>query len=224
MILILLNYLVKVIFSMQLLLFIDFGSIGALLSGIGSIILAILGIITFVYGPYLLKKWKNLKRREKFSDIAEEALNDLDLFKDDILTWVKFSQAFFVYDRNSIANKKKYDSLSIEKQEKFAKFCDEDKYEVINYVKNGYEILKILTKVKYKIDRLGDVDLEEDINKLNNVTKKLPHDVFEYKTRDIKDEREWVKGCQKRVRDSSEEINTTYKLIHEKLLKYLKFE
>lgn len=52
-----------------------------------------MAIFSFFYGPYLIERWKKEKRAEKLSDVAEEALNHLDIFKDRIDTWIKFANA-----------------------------------------------------------------------------------------------------------------------------------
>jgi len=201
-----------VLFPINSLLIVDFGGIGSLLSGIGTIILAILGF-----------RWKNEKRLEKLSDISYEALNDLDLFKEKILEWLDWVDSWIVYDRDSKANKEKYNSLSFEKQQKFTKYFDADKYEVHNFVKIGNEILQILNKIKNKILRLDNSDLESYISKFHKEIKNLPNHALHFKTIDKDGDKKLKDICEKEIRTSSKKICDFYDFMHKELLKYLQY-
>jgi muramoyltetrapeptide carboxypeptidase LdcA involved in peptidoglycan recycling len=75
---------------------------GTLVSGVSTFILAILAIATYW-------RWHTEKRAEKLSDIAESALNHLDIFKDRIEDWAKFANTWFIYNRQSTENKQNLD-------------------------------------------------------------------------------------------------------------------
>jgi len=62
----------------------DFSSIGDLLSGIGTIILAIAAL----WSARTFKRWKKEKRSKKLSNMAAELLNSIKTIETDILDWL----------------------------------------------------------------------------------------------------------------------------------------
>lgn len=71
----------------------DAGNFGSLLSGIGTLGLVLLALA-----------WARQKRVEKRSDVAEYAMDNLYVFCEEIKNWLKFSDSWFVYSRNSEEN------------------------------------------------------------------------------------------------------------------------
>jgi hypothetical protein len=70
-------------------------------SNFGTFLFGISSIIGFVSGIFYIKRL----RKEKKSKIAEEALSSLDSFSLKFRDWSSLSATFFIYSRDSKANK-----------------------------------------------------------------------------------------------------------------------
>lgn len=198
------------------------GNLGGFISGICAFILLLLAIFSFFYGPYLIERWKKEKRAEKLSDAAEEALNHLDIFKDRIDVWVKFANAWFVYNRHSNENIQALSQLPEDEKEKLISQFNNDRYEVHNYCKEAYQIMEELRRVKYKVLRLSNPELESEINEFEKIVKTLPDSLFD-KHFPVSD-KQMKAGAKKAFEDNATQIEVFYKKIHNQLLEIFNFQ
>lgn len=146
-------------------------NLGTFISGISTLILAILAIASYW-------RWYSERRAEKLSDIAESSLNHLDIFKDRIEDWIKFADTWIIYNRQSNGNIQKLNQLSSEERKKLSDIFASDKYEVHNYCKEAYEIMRELRSVKYKAARLSNQKLNKEIIEFEKTIKQLPDSLF----------------------------------------------
>lgn len=198
------------------------GNLGGFISGICTMLLLLLAVGSFFYGPYLIERWKKEKRAEKLSDVAEEALNHLDLFRDRIDIWVKFANFWFVYNRHSYQYTQILAQLPEDEKEKLTSQFNNDKYEVHNYCKEAYQIMEELRRVKYKILRLSNPNLESAITEFEKVVKTLPDNLFDkhFPVTDVKMKKE----AEKLFKEASEKVDVFYTNIHNQLLKIFNFQ
>lgn len=138
------------------------------LAGVGGLILS---IFVFIYGSTHIIRWLMEQRLTKKSNIAEVALDDLDLFKGQIENWLKM--VYFVYDRYSTANTQQIDNANAEKKAELEKLFQTDLYELRNYSKKGEEIWKVLLQAKNKAWRLNNKAIDTNFNALNDIMKKV---------------------------------------------------
>lgn len=198
------------------------GNLGGFISGIFAFILLLLAIFSFFYGPYFIGRWKREKRAEKLSDVAEEALNHLDVFKDHVDIWIKFANAWFVYNRHSNQNVLVLAQLPEIEKEKLTNEFNNDKYEIHNYCKEANQIIEELRRVKYKILRLSNPHLETKINEFEKIIKTLSDSLFNkhFPGADINMKNE----AQKSFKEASEKIDDFYANIHNQLLEIFNFQ
>lgn len=197
-------------------------NLGGFISGICTLMLLLLSIIIFLYGPYLFARWKKEKQAEKLSDVAEEALNHLDLFKDRIDIWVKFADTWFIYNRHSNQNVQALNQLSENEKKKLLNQFDNDKYEIHNYCKEANQIMEELRRVKYKILRLSNPNLESKMNEFEKIVKTLRDSLFNkhFPVADVKMKKEGERS----FKEASEEIEVFYRNIHDQLLEIFNFQ
>lgn len=197
-------------------------NLGTLISGICALILAAFALATFIYGPSLIRRWQREKRGEKLSDIAEEALNHLDVFKDRIDDWLKFADTWFIYNRQSNDNIQKLNQLPNEEKKKLTDLFDNDKHEVHNYTRAGYDVLKELRLVKYKALRLSNSALNSELDEFEKIIKKLPDNLFS-KHFPVADAAMKMRA-EDAFRDAADKIEIFYTTIHKTLVGFLIFQ
>lgn len=197
-------------------------NLGTLISGICALILAAFALVTFIYGPSLIVRWQREKRVEKLSDIAEEALNHLDVFNDRIDDWLKFADTWFIYNRQSYDNIQKLNQLPDEEKKKLADLFDNDRHEVHNYTRAGYDILRELRLVKYKALRLSNPALNSELDEFEKIVKKLPDNLFS-KHFPVADAAMKMKA-EDAFRDAANKIEIFYRAIHKTLVDFLIFQ
>lgn len=182
----------------------------------------LLAITSFLYGPYLIKRWKEEKRAERLSAVAEEALNYLDLFKFEIDIWLKFANAWFVYNRHSKQDVQGFAQLPENEKKKLANEFNNDKYEVHNYCKEAYQIIEGLCRVKYKARRLSNQTLVNTINELEEIVKRLPDSLFDkhFPVADVN----MKEKAEESFKEASEKVEIFYTNIHSQLLKISNFK
>lgn len=197
-------------------------NLGGFISGICAFLLLLLAIFSFFYGPYFIGKWKKEKRAEKLSAVAEEALNHLDLFKDQIDAWVKFANTWFIYNRHSYQNCQTLAQLPEEKKEELKNQFNNDKYEIHNYCKEANQIIEELRRAKYKILRLSNPDLKKIINELEATVKTLPNSLYNkhFPSSDAR----MIGEAEKSFKEASEKIEVAYAQIHNQLLEIFNFQ
>lgn len=188
---------------------------GTLISGVSTFILAMLAIATYW-------RWHTEKRAEKLSDVAESALNYLDTFKDRIDEWAKFANTWFIYNRQSPENMQNLDQLSSDERKKLADQFANDRFEVHNYCKEAYEIMRELRVVKYKAARLSNQKLNEELIEFEKIVKKLPDSLFS-KHFPVADSSMKIQADEL-FKGAFEKVEPFYLSIHEILLKSLKFQ
>lgn len=194
---------------------VEANNFGTFISGISTFILAILAGATYW-------RWRTERRAEKLSDIAESALNHLDIFRDQIEEWIKFANTWFIYNRQSNENIQNLDGLSSEEKKKLSEQFANDRYEVHNYCKEGYEILHQLRTVKYKAARLSNQDLNKELIELEKTIKQLPDTLFS-KHFPVADSAMKIQADES-FRIAADKIEPSYLIIHKILLDALKFQ
>lgn len=143
---------------------------GALLSGIGAVILAIVSI----YVLYSFERWKKENIIKKKSQIAEETLDLLEVSLDGIDQWLTNANSWFIYSRQSSANQAKFHELSEEERKQFNKRCNDDPYEVVNFCRNFQQDFSKFIAAKNKAFRLNEIMINQDFIQLESILKTLP--------------------------------------------------
>jgi hypothetical protein len=146
------------------------GEWGSLLSGIGTILLALAAITA----PLYFWRWRREKREEKMSLIAEEALNHLESSIIRVKAWIELASSFLVYSKNSPENISQYQAASKEEQEKLQRLYAEDLYEVGNYCRKFNAISDEFIIAKNRAARLGNTEIDRQFDELSQIMKKLP--------------------------------------------------
>lgn len=198
------------------------GNLGGFISGICAFMLLLLAIFSFFYGPYLIERWKKEKRAEKLSDAAEEALNHLDIFKDRIDVWIKFANAWFVYNRHSNENIQVLSQLPEDEKEKLINQFNNGRYEVHNYCKEAYQIMEELRRVKYKVLRLSNPELESVTNEFEKIVKTLPDSLFD-KHFPVPDPK-MKSDAKMTFENAAVQIEIFYAKIHKQLVEIFNFQ
>lgn len=147
---------------------------GTLLSGIGTLILAIVS----VYVLYSFERWKKESIIKKKSQVAEETLDLLEASLDGINKWLTNANSWFIYSRQSQANQSKFHELSEEKQKKFNKHCNDDPYEVTNFCRSFQQDFSKFIAAKNKAFRLNEGRINQDFIQLESTLKTLPSKVM----------------------------------------------
>ena len=187
------------------------GNLGSILSGVGTLLF--LG---------LAFSWVKEKRAEKKSDVAEYAMDNLYVFLDEIKTWLKFANSWIVYSRHSEANALKRDTLPEKEKKEFIENLDKDKYEANNHCKSGYEIIKILQAIIYRVKRLSDLTIDEKLAELHEHARKLPDKLFDVHF--INNSPEDKNAAREYLRNSSDIIEKNCLAIHDLLMEHLMFK
>ncbi len=190
-------------------------NLGTFISGISTLILAILAIASYL-------RWHSERRAEKLSDIAESSLNHLDIFKDRIEDWIKFADTWIIYNRQSNDNIQKLNQLSSEERKKLSDEFVNDRYEVHNYCKEAYEIMRELRSVKYKAARLSNQKLNKEIIEFEKTIKQLPDSLFS-KHFPVADSA-MIINAEETFRNAAEKIEVFYIAIHKTLIEVLTFQ
>jgi hypothetical protein len=144
-------------------------NLGTFIGGMGTFILG----VASCFGVGSFDESMKQKKMEKRSDIAEEALNRLDILKKDFDEWCPRADSWFVYSRRSTENVQQLNALDSDKQKEFLNTLDNDPDEVSNYIKRGDAILNELRGIKNKVIRLSDLDLINEINELISEIEKI---------------------------------------------------
>lgn len=144
-------------------------NLGSLLSGIGTVVLAIIAVGT----PYMFSRWRQERREEKMSSISEEALNHLESAIMKTRAWILEAQVF-PYSRNSKENIMVYHKASEEDKIKMQKIYREDPYEVNNFCRGFNPIADEFILAKNRAFRLGDSVVDQLFEKLAHIIKILP--------------------------------------------------
>lgn len=196
----------------------NINDIGVFLSGIGTIILSICALKSL--GSF--KEWQRQKQFDKRSDIAEEALNRFDLFKNHFDEWVQFADSWFVFNRQSEANSKRLESLNEDEQIIFIEECDKDPYELTNYLKKGISILDELSLASSKIVRLQDPFMVEQLEELCKALKDMLGSIAakHFSCVDSKTKDKAIKS----IKESLKRINDLYESVHASLVKFVMFK
>lgn len=189
---------------------------------LGSFLFSLIALISFIYGPYLIRRWQREKAAEKMSDIAEYGLNHLYTFLEEIKTWLKFSSSWIVYSRHSEGNEQKKEMLSGKEREEFLKNLDTDPYEMHNYCKSGDSIIRNLHAVIHRAKRLSDSAIDEKLAALYEHARKLPSKLFDVhfvnNTKEIKEEaKAYLKNSSAIIEKSCAEVDSL-------LMNYLMFK
>lgn len=146
-------------------------NIGSLLSGIGTIILAIVGIITLCWGTVTFSRWKKENRSRKVSDVAVIEFDTINTLEQDILNWLKYATSIFVFNRHSDANQKKYETLSPENQKKLSDSWDTDEYELVNYSRKGSDIMARIIFAKKRATLFKNNQIRDSFGELLKLVK-----------------------------------------------------
>ncbi len=148
------------------------GDIGSFCSGIGTLIIAFLGIGTLIFGSSFIGRWKQEKRLEKRSDIAEKVLNDLDMYYINILNWLE--RINWTYSRRSRQENPEYIQATEEEKKRLDRMYENDRYEASNYAKYAsFEILNDLIKAKNHCKRLNNGELNKKFEKLKQMFQEM---------------------------------------------------
>lgn len=188
---------------------------GSFIAGIGTLGLMILAIFSY-------RRWYSERCADKLSSVAEEALNHLDIFKDRIEDWIKFADTWIIYNRQSNDNVQKFDQLSSEERKKLSDIFANDRYEVHNYCKEAYEIMRELRSVKYKAARLSNQKLNKKIIEFEKTIKQLPDSLFS-KHFPVADST-MIINAEEAFRNASEKIEIFYTTIHRTLIDVITFQ
>lgn len=156
--------------SMQYAASTGISDMGALLSGIGTILLALVGIGTFIWGTVTFSRWKKENQCKKVSDAAEIEFKTMNLIEQDILNWLKYSS--FVFNSTSDANQKEYATLPSEKQKEFLNNCKTDDYELVNYSRRGNDIMNKIILAKKCATFFQNEDILGAYDELLKIVKK----------------------------------------------------
>lgn len=165
---------------------------GVFIGGIGTVSLSICAWISFVYGLNLFKTWQKQRQFDKRSDIAQEVLNVLDLFKKHLDEWMQFADSWLIFDR-------------------------ENQNELNNYLKRGNSILDELILASSKAARLQDHSMFKQLEELRKKVKLIQGSIAAKHFPDIDSETK-----NKAIKDITElpkQINVLYQSIHDSLIK-----
>ncbi len=196
----------------------DASNFGTLLSGVGTIILAGLG----VYAAISLYQWKQQKRLEKKSKQADELLITLNSFEIKILEQFKYRDSWLIYSKDSEENLNKAENLPADKKQEFLKRMQADPFELNNYLKQLSELRDSLGPIKI-IGQWLDSDIPilvesmEDCLSKVMLNVKIKHFINATKEQEIEDMK--VLSSTK-----SDIIKKNIDIIREKLRSHIYFE
>lgn len=146
---------------------------GTLLTGLGTIGLIWLGW----RGLDTLSRFKTQKGLEKKSDIAEESLNRLDMFRLQFFEWLRLASSAHIYSRDSEGNREKYNDADDKEKKALKELFENDPTEIRNFYKQGLKIIEIAISAKNHAARLNNQMINDKFNELeavcNNQLKNL---------------------------------------------------
>lgn len=122
-------------------------------------------------------RFRKEKRLEKFSNIAEEALNYLDHCIFQAKDWMQASSSGFVYSSRSSGNRKQFEKASEAEREKLRKMYETDPYELSNHCNRFKQIMLDFFKAKNKAWQLGNAELDSKFEELEALLQKYPGNV-----------------------------------------------
>jgi len=170
------------------------------------------------------------KRMEKRSNIAEEALNIFDHFIFQLNDWISKSSTCFIYSRHSNANECQYQQSSEEQKCELNRCYDKDPWELSNFCKNFYEIIKDFSKAKNRAFHLENHVLDGLFKELEIVLQNFKTKLCGYfRYIDFEDEhlergQEAVKVLQFINIDGPEKVKSISEFIKEKLRRIMLFK
>lgn len=138
---------------------------GTFLIGFGTIVLG----LAAVYGATTFKRWRDEKKYQKRSDIAEKTLNNLDILQPQIFEWLELWG--LVYDKNSTPNRQRRANASDEQKKEIDKNYDSDLYEIHNFSKKGQQILKKIIRIKNHAWRLNNEKINQNLSAAEKIMK-----------------------------------------------------
>jgi hypothetical protein len=142
-------------------------------SNLGTFLLGITALLTVL----CFWRFRKEKRLEKFSNIAEEALNYLDHCIFQAKGWMQTSSSGLVYSSRSSGNRKKFEKASEAERKKLRKMYETDRYELSNHCNRFKQIMLDFFKAKNKAWQLGNGELDSKFEELEVLLQKYPGNV-----------------------------------------------